>query len=79
MGRMLQDHRLAFDAIHEARGPFYLAVVVHSLDGPNTLMAAALDLRADVVVSRGGFAPIATGQRATRWAPRSGFTDIRGL
>lgn len=80
LGRMLVDNRSTLDLLPElGLKSSCTAAVGHSLGGHNALFLAAFDKRIDVVVSSGGFEPIATDTDAQRWSRSTWFVYMPAL
>ncbi|MBX7259399.1 MAG: prolyl oligopeptidase family serine peptidase, partial [Candidatus Hydrogenedentes bacterium] len=75
LGKMLQDHTYALDALSEAKrvDSARIGVIGHGLGGCNALFAAAFDERVQVCVASGGFTRFADDKEPQRWASEEGF------
>ena len=81
LGKMLQDHTYALEAMCELKrvDPARLGVVGHGLGGTNALLLAAFDQRVQCCVASCGFTRFADDKHPERWASDDGFVQLPEL
>ncbi|NUM56562.1 MAG: dienelactone hydrolase family protein [Candidatus Hydrogenedentes bacterium] len=81
LGKMLQDHSYALDAMCDLKrvDPARLGVVGHGLGGTNALLLSAFDQRVQCCVSSCGFIRFADDKNPGRWASDNGFIQLPKL
>ena len=81
LGKMLQDHTYALEAMCELKrvDPARLGVIGHGLGGTNALLLSAFDQRVQCCVSSCGFTRFQDDKNPERWATENGLVQLPKL